>query len=140
MRKSARVLALISILVFCAESSRAQSAHYDPHCLDKAPDQTSLDICASAEAKHADAEMNRVYRQLCAKLSSNPNAKTKVIASQKAWLAYRDSYIQATYPEEDKQLHYGTRYPMDVDLLIAYLTHAQTKALRDLIEAYEDPR
>jgi len=83
--------------------------------------------------------MNRIYKQILVKLSSDLNARNKVIASQKAWLVYRDSYIAAMYPEEDKLHHYGSRFPMDVDLLIADLTHTQTKALINLLKSDQLP-
>ncbi len=103
--------------------------------MDKAQTQRALTDCATSQAKRANAQMNRIYQQLLAKLASDPKARNKIIASQKAWLAYRDSYIEAMYPEEDKLHHYGSRFPMDVDLLIADLTHTQTKALLGLLKS-----
>jgi uncharacterized protein YecT (DUF1311 family) len=139
MKRCIKLLACTSILGFSSLFADAQSKTYDPHCLAKMTDQTGLDDCARSQAKHADAQMNRIYQELCAQLASDPKAKAKVIASQKAWLTYRDSYIEAMYPEEDKQLHYGTRFPMDAELLIADLTRTQTKALIELLRNYQNP-
>jgi hypothetical protein len=37
------------------------------------------------------------------------------------------------FPAEDKQLSYGTMYPMEVDLDIASLTREQTVRIKNLI-------
>ncbi|NLX19756.1 MAG: DUF1311 domain-containing protein [Desulfobulbus sp.] len=44
--------------------------------------------CADKEFREADAELNRVYRQLTAEL--NGRRKIQLKASQRAWLAFRD--------------------------------------------------
>jgi uncharacterized protein YecT (DUF1311 family) len=129
----------IAVLAFLCATADAQKHTPSKDCLNTAQTQTGLDACAGSKAKQADDEMNRVYRQLLAKIASQPRAKAKIIASQRAWLVYRDSYMEAMYPEEDKQAAYGTIYPMEASLLLAQLTTQQTKALRNLLKNYEDP-
>jgi len=117
----------------------AQKASHTQSCFDKAATQTELDLCASGEAKRADAEMNSAYQRLLAKVGADSKAKEKIIASQRAWLVYRDSYIAAMYPADDKQMAYGTMFPMEVDLLIADMTRSQTKAILELLKNYQTP-
>ena len=57
-------------------------------------------------------------------------------AAERAWVAYRDAYIEAMYPAKDEQTEYGSMYPLDVDLLRAKLTQRQTLALRELLKQY----
>ena len=38
----------------------------------------------------------------------------KIEVAQAAWVRYRDAYIDATFPEENKQQEYGTMYSMRV--------------------------
>ena len=52
------------------------------------------------------------------------------------WVAYRDAYIEATYPAENKAIEYGSIYPLDVALLRAKLTQRQVTALEDLLQHY----
>jgi len=101
--------------------------------MDKAHAQAELDSCASDEAKRADSELNSVYQQLLAKAKSTPGATEKVKAAEKAWLQFRDAYIAAMFPADDKQMNYGTMYPMEVDLEIASLAREQTRRIKILI-------
>jgi len=112
----------------CSSSLGQDSAQYHA-CASSAKSQTELNRCASDEAKRLDIELNNVYTKLLAALSDDQNAATKAKAAQRAWIAYRDAYIDAMYPDEDKQAAYGTIYPMEVDLLRARLTREQITAL-----------
>ena len=105
-------------------------------CNEKAKTQIEMNGCASAEATRADKELNKVYAQVLLKSASVPEAAEKAKASQRAWVAYRDAYIEATYPAKDKQTQYGSMYPLDVELLRAKLTQRQTIALQDLLKEY----
>ena len=102
-------------------------------CMDKAHTQAELNSCASDDSKRADSELNSVYHQLLSKAKSTPGATEKVEATERAWVQFRDAYIAAMFPAEDKQLSYGTMYPMEVDLDIASLTREQTVRIKNLI-------
>jgi len=69
-----------------------------------------MTVCASAEAKRVDDELNRVYKLLLSKVRGNPVATAKIRAAQRAWVAYRDTYIEAMYPAKDKQAEYGSMF------------------------------
>jgi len=97
-----------------------------------------MDHCASDEAARADSELNSVYQRLLSKAERVPGASEKIKDFEKAWIKYRDAYIEAMYPEEDKQAAYGTVYPMEVDLLIATLTRKHTEEIQDLIKQYDE--
>jgi uncharacterized protein YecT (DUF1311 family) len=136
VRFAVRFVSALLLLIGCLTCAAQQKK--DLPCMNTAQSQIELDICASKEAKLADEEMTIVYRRLLAKIANNALATTKVKASERAWIAYRDAYVEATYPETDKQLAYGTMYPMEVDLLIKDLTIAHTVDLKDLLKSYED--
>jgi uncharacterized protein YecT (DUF1311 family) len=95
-----------------------------------------MTACASDEAARVDAELNGVYRKLLSKAASQPEAVAKIKAAEKAWIAYRDAYMDAMYPAKDKQAEYGSIYPMEVDLLHAKLTQQQVTALKELLQQY----
>ena len=55
-------------------------------------------------------------------------------------LSYRDAYMDAMYPAENKQAEYGSIYPMEADLLRAKLTQRQVTALKELLRQYSGDR
>lgn len=119
--------AIVPCLLFAQDSPKYRA------CSGKATAQPELNACAADEAKRVDAELNRVYRELLSKNSDDAAAAEKIKKAQRAWVAYRDAYIEAMFPAEDKQAEYGSMYPMEVELLLASLTRQQTDALKDLI-------
>jgi uncharacterized protein YecT (DUF1311 family) len=93
--------------------------------------------CASGEAERVDAELNSIYQRLLLKAGGRPAIVEKIRALQRAWAAYRDAYIEATYPAEDKQTAYGSIFPMEADLLRAKLTRQHIEALKDLLKQHD---
>jgi uncharacterized protein YecT (DUF1311 family) len=130
MMKILVMLAMVGL--GCSSGFAQESAQYHA-CADSANTQDVLTRCASEEAKRVDAELNSVYRKLLASLSANRKAAAKVKAAQRAWVAYRNAYMDAMYPEKDKQ-SYGSIFPMEFNLFFAKLTRDQIAALRDLGE------
>jgi uncharacterized protein YecT (DUF1311 family) len=110
------------------------SAQYQA-CNEKAKAQPDLNACARQEADRVDAKLNKLYAQLLAK-AKDPNDIAKIKAAERAWIAYRDAYIEATYPAKDKQLEYGSEYLTDVALLEAKLTQQHMADLEDLLKQY----
>jgi uncharacterized protein YecT (DUF1311 family) len=95
-----------------------------------------MSACASDEAARVDSELNQVYHKLLSQAASQPEAAAKIKAAQRAWIAYRDAYMEAMYPAKDKQARYGSIYPMEADLLLAKLTQRQVRALKELLQQY----
>lgn len=58
-----------------------------PDCAE-AVSTAEMRSCANAHYQEADAELNRVYRQLVAGLSEK--GRTQLKAAQQAWLVFRD--------------------------------------------------
>jgi uncharacterized protein YecT (DUF1311 family) len=100
--------------------------------------QTGMDHCASDEAARADSELNAIYQRLLAMAKLAPKTTAKIKGMETAWIAYRDAYIEAMFPQEDKQAAYGTEYPMNVDLVRAALTRKQAKEVEELIKQYDE--
>jgi len=105
-------------------------------CHDKAKTQGEMNVCASEEAARVDAQLNDVYRKLLSQAASQQEAVAKIKAAERAWIAYRDAYMDAMYPAKDKQAEYGSIYPMEADLLRAKLTQEQLVALKELLQQY----
>ena len=95
-----------------------------------------MNACASDEAARVDAALNQVYHKLLSQAASQPETVAKIKAAERAWIAYRDAYMDAMYPAKDKQAEYGSIYPMEADLLRAKLTQRQVTALKELLQQY----
>jgi uncharacterized protein YecT (DUF1311 family) len=108
-----------------------------PPCMQTAQTQAELNVCAGNKAKLVDTQRKVLYEKLLSKLSGNMLAAAKIKAAEKAWISYRDAYVEATYPEPNKQMAYGTMFPMQCDLLIADLTEEHVLALKNLLKNYE---
>jgi uncharacterized protein YecT (DUF1311 family) len=128
---------LATLLVsFCSLACFAQDSATYRACSDKANTQAEMTACASEEAACVEAKLNTTYRKLLSKVKGQPDAIAKIKAAEKDWIAYRDAYVEATYPEKDQAIEYGSMYPLDVALLRAKLTQRQILALEDRLQRY----
>ena len=133
-----KFFASLSLLALCSIACLAQESLEAKACFAKAGPQMELNRCASEEAGRADRELNKTYKAVLAKFAADPLAVSKIKIMQRAWVAYRDAYMAATYPATNKQEEYGSMYPMEADLLISDLTNTQIKALTRLLHS-NDP-
>jgi uncharacterized protein YecT (DUF1311 family) len=125
----------IALLLGSVSALAQDSAQYRA-CNEKARTQTEINACASDEAARVDAELNEVYRKLLSQAASQEEAVAKIKAAERAWISYRDAYMDAMYPAKNKQAEYGSIYPMEADLLRAKLTQRQVTALKELLKQY----
>ena len=133
-----RYLAVVFFVGVISSACFAQNSEQYRTCNDNAKTQAEMNACANKEAARVDAELNDVYRSLLSKAESQPEAVAKIKAAERAWIAYRDAYIDAMYPAKDKQAEYGSVYPMEVDLLRAKLTQQQVAALKEMLQQYSN--
>ena len=67
-------------------------------CMDNASSTVAMSGCIQAETKLQDAQLNRVYKQLLAKLEAAPQKSLRDV--QRQWIAYRDGnckfHVQAS--------------------------------------------
>lgn len=123
------------LMIVAASAFLPYGREQNETCPDNPKTQLELNKCANEEAKRADAELDALYRELLSQPENDSVAVAKIEALRKAWVAYRDAYIEARYPAEDKQAAYGTIYPMEVALLRADLTRKHIADVRDLLQS-----
>ena len=128
---------LAAILALGAIPALGQDSPQYRECSTKATTQISMNLCARDEATRVDDELNFTYTKMLTARDANAAAKLK--SMQRAWLTYRDAYVEAMYPAADKQAEYGTMYPMELNLLRATLTRHQIDALHDLENSRDQP-
>jgi len=87
-----------ALLVCFATSSNAlaeeESGQPLDACLDKAMSTAATIDCIGRDYERNDAELNRIYKALLEKSSSEDDAKEirgRLIESQRAWLKFRDT-------------------------------------------------
>jgi len=100
----------------------------------------AMHACARDEALRVDTELNDIYRRLLSAAGNQSAAVEKIRAAERAWIAYRNAYIDAMYSAKDKQAAYGSKFPMEADLLRAKLSQQQIAALKDLLKQYTGSR
>lgn len=126
MNKSKRNL-LLSILVILFTSGNLVS---------QTQSETNQDACTSY--KNADAEMNRLYRQVLNGYKSDAVFIRKLKLAQRAWVQFRDAHLESLYPKQDKLSAYGSAHPMCRCLVLAELTDERTKALKKWVTGPEE--
>lgn len=85
--------------------------------------QMALNICSYREYQAADAELNRVYRQV---LARNARFATSIRAAQRAWIVFRDK--ECAIPA--LQYQGGSIAPLEINTCNADLTRERTQHLR----------
>jgi len=80
--------------------------------------QTEMNICASADYKHADTELTTAYHEL----AQTP----ELIATERAWIAYRDA--ECAY--EFGFYQGGSMAPMVYSMCMTRLTNERTAVLK----------
>jgi uncharacterized protein YecT (DUF1311 family) len=129
---------LLATLFVVSLSCIAQDSALYRACNQKAKTQLEMNTCASKEAGRAESTRSALYGKLLASASGQPDAVTQIKSSEKAWIAYRDAYLDAMYPAEDKRAEYGSMFPMEADLLLAKLTRQHIADLRQLLNQYKN--
>lgn len=76
--------------LLCALALTANLAHAQTNCADAA-DQAAMTACADRAYKKSDAELNRTYQAVTARLRDARPLADKLVSAQRAWIAYRDA-------------------------------------------------
>lgn len=88
---------LFLMLLCLSTSAMAEampSAASPDRCLNDATTTAAMNQCYAAASQVWDREMNKQYNKLMKTLSGEP--KNKLRAAQRAWLSYRDSWLEAS--------------------------------------------
>jgi len=128
-----RFLWLVCLAALTPCLSVAQDSKEYQECNRTANTQMEMNLCASEDATRADAELNRVYAALLSVAKTDPVALAKLKTAERAWLVYRDAYVEAMYPAKNKQAEYGSIYPMQVAITRARLTRQQVEDLKVIL-------
>ena len=131
------ILPAVILAAIASPTLIAQDSGQLDRCMDKANTQLAMNFCAKEEVLRVEAELKDLQQKLTLAARKEPGAIDKIGAVTRAWVAYRDAYLEAMYPAKDKQAAYGSIFPMEFGLLRAKLTRRQIEALRELLQEYE---
>lgn len=96
--------------------------------------QLEMNACAADEFKQADRELNEAYAALLKKEGADRTFVKKLRAAQRAWIAFRDAEMEATYACDPTQVPcWGSMLPMSMASYKAKLTRDRTARLRQLL-------
>lgn len=76
--------------------------------------QSEMNDCAAREAHKADDALNSAHQEVLGRLKSDKTATARMVAAEKAWIAFRDAELAADWPVADganPNLSYGSVHP-----------------------------
>lgn len=107
-------------------------------CLQQAQTQTAMNSCQNLDFKTADAELNRVYRQLQLIYQDDPQFLAKLKQSQRTWIKQRDADLAMRFPAANTALEYGSVYPMCYAAVATELTTQRIGFLKQWLSGIEE--
>jgi uncharacterized protein YecT (DUF1311 family) len=143
------------ILALMLSSTPALAQDYSQMCKDLKSSATTtqldLTICAGEEAKAVEAELGKKYNQLladiAAELKRNPDVREdmrhavrNITAAQSAWTVFRNAYVDAMYPADNKPAAYGSMFSMNVSDIRAQFARQQITLIEALREQHLSAR
>ena len=93
---------------------------------------------SSEEYKKADTELDHIYQKILIEYKSDSIFINRLKKAQKIWIAYRDAELEMRFPAKNKQVEYGSVYPMCVALFLKGLTEERTEKLRVWINGIKE--
>lgn len=100
--------------------------------------QAEMNENASNEYKKADTELNAVYKKILNEYKSDPAFTNRLKKTQKIWISFRNAELEMKFPAKNKQLEYGSIYPMCISLFLKELTKERTEKLRIWLNGIEE--
>ncbi|HNE59869.1 MAG: DUF1311 domain-containing protein [Rubrivivax sp.] len=125
MTRTNRVLFRLAAGLTTALALQAVHASDDP-CFEKAQSQAALNQCASAAYQRADADLNRLYQLMTARLSTDDAARKRLVDAQRKWLQFRD----AECAFQTVRTVGGSVQPMNVSSCLTDLTRERVTDLQ----------
>jgi uncharacterized protein YecT (DUF1311 family) len=125
---------IVGWLLYAASLSSAWATDQQPSCEDKARSQTDLNICAGAEFKRADDQLNAVYQSVLEQHRADSGFVRRLQAAQRAWMAWRDAEMEALYPDRSDWSAYGSVFPMCWNAKLTSLTETRTRQLKQWLD------
>ncbi|MER2535697.1 MAG: lysozyme inhibitor LprI family protein [Rhizobiaceae bacterium] len=120
-------LAVIAGLLGALSAAQAQKC-------DRADEsQAGMNICAAADHQAADRKLNKAYGDIMKRLSDDADARKRLQAAQRAWIAFRDAECDFSTADSRE----GTIYPALYSECLTALTDERTGQLSGYLNCEE---
>ncbi|HEV7608647.1 MAG TPA: lysozyme inhibitor LprI family protein [Steroidobacteraceae bacterium] len=98
--------------------------------------QIEQNICAYEDFMAADRALNQTYQALLRKEGADAHYVAKLRLAQKAWIAFRDAELEATFAcaEEGARACWGSIYPLAYNVFKTRLTDERRMRLAEILE------
>ena len=93
--------------------------------------QAGLDECYAKVAKKADAELNKLYKEIEARLTDDPDTRKLLVTAQRAWIGFRDAECALRGSGD------GSVAPMNYAICQASLTEDRIADFKDDLDCAE---
>lgn len=125
-------LMTLSAALGVALAAQVFQAHADD-CSDAQGGQAGLDECADNSFKKADAELNKLYKEIEARLKDDPDTTKLLVTAQRAWIAYRDA--ECTF--QSSGAVGGSIYPMTYSMCLDGQTQSRIQDFQNYLKCEE---
>jgi uncharacterized protein YecT (DUF1311 family) len=112
-------------------------AQKSPDCA-AAKTQSAMNACAGTDFQEADKELNRTYQAVLKKYADDAAFVTKLRASQRAWLKFREAELDAIFPHSAEANYYGSVYPQCRAGKLTNMVTERTHELREWLDGAEE--
>ena len=119
------------LVALAATLAFAQHAAAQAPCADMS--QSGMNQCAQVGYKAADADLNRIYKTLRSALTDMPERSNRLLTSQRAWLAFRDSHCAFV----GSATQGGSAQAMITNKCLETLTRDRSKQLQTFMQCEE---
>jgi len=126
-------------LNFCA-AGEAEAKNHDisdaaaTACFDRELTQSGMNMCAGEEFARADKALNEQWARAKEWAKDDAQTRTLLLASQHAWLKYRDAQCRVVADENRG----GSIVPLVRSSCLTNLTRDRTKELANLIKPWDE--
>ena len=128
------ILSVLLVIVVCGVTFAQQQRKQDP-CERADKTGVTLDIveCSLKKLAEADADLNKTYRELMAKLGDR-KSELKLRTAQQAWIKYRDANCDFVMELSGG----GSASTFEFNFCLVDVTTARTKELRETLNQIKD--
>ena len=93
----------LTVLAFAAAAALPGAAAAQ-ECDRADESQTGMNICAAADYRAADAELNQTYDKIVKRLGADDATKKRLKEAQRAWIAFRDAECDLRHQRQPRRL------------------------------------
>lgn len=128
------MLSFLMMIAICGGTFARQQRKQDP-CTKADKTGVTLDIveCSLKKLAEADADLNKTYRELMAKLGDK-KSELKLRTAQQAWIKYRDANCDFVMELSGG----GSASTFEFNFCLVDMTAARTKELRETLNQIKD--